>query len=532
MPAFQTRNRLSSNSTDQLARGSRLHNWGPVLDSSVPVPPIASIPAGFDAIFQFTAPLLSDRLARVVGRTAHGIVSYGTSGLSDSVKQEIIARLQAAMQPSGSQPSPGGITISTGTAGGIPSMMTELPDPIALSVTAHSPSIRLNVGVAPFEAEVRWRIGVEIGVPDPTMNGPTTGMAEGQVLPELAIGGGNRVNPGTIPTTPESPMTPGGTGLRFIPLTQGTATTQANIRVHTSHAQYQAWARLDFAGSGIDLHPAADTLFDDLRDGEQQSQLTAGVQQSLRILFANPNLRITPRMALGGVLNAGEVLDSVQTVRVAHTTGLGNRPHHRVLSLCVNTGPAGVSGDLGLVSAFVDDRNFAYYLAEPIVASAVKVRLNRLPRPLEFTTMTPIDMELKNDPGVTVQGSGRLRFRILNVEDVLFDVTTVGLPDHMRFFGHAETTLLEAWNHRSLKIQDLGDYGQPIVDTYAVRSYPFGGGPEMLPGPTRQFFDGIVEQIVEPIDRPFAEAVGLSDIEGLLSGPLHAVFVRGRMTLR
>lgn len=542
--AFRVRPSVTTTLDHPLVAGPALQETPAVFDTATPVPALSEIPSGFDAIFQFTTPLLSDYLGRLLGRSAYTIISYDTGNLSPDTKQEILMRIQAALQAmqGGGQGSTGAagsgppiVIIGGGTGSGTSLQVTELPSPLALRITSHSPAIQLApFGGGAFDAGADWVVSLEVGVPEPAP-GAGGGFTVGTPVVNVgftpgASGGGTGTGTVGAPvtTTPGTPS--GGTTLRFIPLTQGTAETSANVRVNTSAPQYQAWARLDFTGTDVQTRSSGDALFTTLLNDQVGTQLTDGIQQSLALIFARTDLNITPRTALGGILQQGEQLAGPQSFRVTHATGFGNRPFRRVLSLCVNTGPGNVTGDTTMVRAFVDDRNFGYYLSESIVRAAIGVRVGRVPLPAGFTATIPLDMELSNDPGVIVHGSGRIQYRLLDVADILFDVTTVDLPDAIRISGSGETTLLEAWNERNQRIQDLGSYAAPDVKPYVLRIYPFGGVPPLPRGPAQQFFEDLVARILEPLDRPAGEVIRLTEMEGEISAPLQALFVRARLS--
>jgi hypothetical protein len=508
----------------------------PAFELAVPVPAISEIPAGFDAIFQFTTPVLSQYVRKIVGRTAWTLVSYDTTNLSGATKQEILNRLRAALElPTPTSTSGGPLIIIVGGTppgeSGTPKL-TELPNPLALRVTAHGPSIDLALPGAAFDAGVEWAIDIEVGVPEsppPDGFGPPAFSVGSRADVNLAVAGAGTGNIG-VSTPGGTVATGGGTTLRFVPLTQGAADTEAKVKVETSAPQYQAWARLDFSGTNINLHPSGDQLFGDLLQDEINQQLSGGIVGALNIAFGHPNLSITPHMALGGVLWANENLAGVQSFRVRHTTGFGNRPARRVLSLCINVGPSNVNGDRALVRPFVDDKSFAYYLSASIVQAVLQVRWSRPQVRFPVTAHVPLDMELSNNPGTIIQGRGRVQFRLIDVTDIVFDVTTVDLPDAILLSGSAEITLLEAWDDQNQKIQDLGTYADPAVTPFAWRVYPFGEVPPLPPGPVSQYLESITTQLLEPIDRPSAETIRVTDVVGGISSPLQALFVRGQLS--
>jgi hypothetical protein len=534
MAAFRVRSRIEALS-DPLVTGPLLQGETTVFDPAASVPALDAIPAGFDAIFQFTTPLLSDYLGRLLGRTALAYVSFDTTLLNPATKHEILTRLQAALAATSTTTSTGiTITVTGGTSTGQAptTQITELPNPLVLRVTAHSPTVDVALVARNFDAGAVWAVDVEVGIPQATS--PSGFNPAGLSFPvgslSLGVGGGQVTTGAGQPTQTGTVPAGGVTSLRFVLLTHGAADTQAHIRVSTAPQQYQAWARLDFTGTNVNINAAGDALFSDLLNGEVNAQLTNAIQQALTIIFANPDLRITPRTALGGALQPNEQLSGVQNFNVDHTTSAGNRHGRRVLSLCVDVGAGSAGGDLALVRPFVDGKNFAYYLSEPIVRSALQVRWARLPPPLEFTAKVAINMQLSRDAETVIQGGGRIRFRILDVTDIIFDVTTVDLPDAIRVSGNAETTLLEAWDDDQQKIDDLEVYGSPVVDSYALRIYPFGGVPLLTPGPAQKFFEEIVAQLLEPLDRPSAEVFEVSAVDGMISSPLSALFVRAHLS--
>jgi hypothetical protein len=465
-------------------------------------------------------------------------VNYDTSNLAEATKQEILRRLQATGQVAPpTTTTSGGITITIG--GGTPAReapgapITELPNPISLRITAHRPVIRFSIAGGGFDSEVLWVIGVDIGVPQ---QGPAAGFgtAGGAGITPVFGQDGNTTSPGSSASFGSSSVgsppatTPSGSGgLRFIPFTEGRADTQANVRVTTNPAQYHAWGRLDFSGTGVNIHASIDPLFGDLLNDEINSQLTIAIQQALALIFARTDLNITPRMALGGVLLPNEQLVGFQQFQVSVVTGFGNWPANHVLSLCINVLP-GTAGDSTLVRPFVDQKNFAYFLSESIVRAVLQLRWARLPPPVEFTGMVPIDMEVS---GRTGRGRGQVQYRIRDLTEILFDVTTVDLPDAIRFSGESETTLIAAWTDQNQAVADLGSYGNPVTGPYVFRIFPFGGVPPLPPGPAQQFFDTFLSQILDPIYRPSAELVRVREVFGRISSPLHALFVRGQLSL-
>ncbi len=509
----------------------------PAFELALPVPGMSEIPAGFDAIFQFTTSVLDHYLNHIVGPTAWTVTSYDTTNLSNVAKQEILKRINAR-QPTSPTPTatPGGVTIvigggSTGGSSTISPDITELPNPLQLRITALRPSIDLPLAAGPFDAQVEWALDVEVGVPESQPSGGALGFDVGSGINiGVGLGGtGGSGNP-SGPSQGGGLDTGGGTTLRFLKLTHGIADTPAIVRVETLASQYQTWARLDFSGSNVGPLASDDQLFGELLQGEVNQQFSNAVEQALAVVFAHPNLNICPRMALGGVLWSNEQLPGLQSFRVHHTSSVGNRPGRRVLSLCVNVGPNSANGDLALVRPFVAAKSFAYYVAEPIVQAALQVRRDRLPPWLAFTSQVPLDMELSNNAGTTIHGRGKVRFRIVDITDIDFAVTTVDLPDAIRLSGSAELTLLEAWDDANRKIQDLGTYANPETTPFAWRIYPFGGLPMLPPGPGQQFFESLTTQLIEPVDRPCAETIRVTEVEGEISGPLHALFARGQLS--
>jgi hypothetical protein len=312
-----------------------------------------------------------------------------------------------------------------------------------------------------------------------------------------------------------------------IRLTEGSARTSGLVELDVRDDAFQVSGRLNCTDSDVSLH-LDNATFNELLD----IGLSAAVSEALAGFLSDSAIAVTPPLSVGGDVRRREGLSGLASFRVAQVATLSNDAAHQVLHLCVNVGAAGETGDLDTVRPFGDDRNFAYYVSEAIVAAVVRTRWARADTPKELESEIAVEMAVSEDSAETCTGRARVRFSFQDLSEVSL-VATDGHPDTLRVTGNHEIQLLALWDCDDHRVADLGDLGHARVNPFALHVFLFGDAPETQEGPSRQVLEDLSRRLIEPIYRPIAAGSTASHrhIRGTVSSPLGSIFVRGDLEL-
>jgi hypothetical protein len=498
---------------------------------AVPLPPIAEIPAGFDAILQFRSDDLDRRLAAHLAEHVgplHAFFQVEADALPASVRDEIARRILAATAAS--------IVLDPATGLGSPAGGLDVDlERYALRVSAEAPRVLLlPLPVArrlePIEPSIRWALRVDVGIPEVSPGAPP-------VPPRTGIGAGAGPappGPGRTPTVPGGtavtvpPGSPGDQppatgGLRYVPLAQGRGLTPARLERGEHAARYELWARLHLADGDVALE-SGDVVFQALRP----HGLTGAVDAALAPVTSHPDLAITPVMALGGLLRQGERLRGVQSFRVSMVATPGNSREFQVLSLCANLGPAAEAGDLGLVRPFVGDRPYGYCASLEVIRAVIGLRWARADTPKTVVADGPVELLLKD--GSEVSATARVRFTFVDSPAIDFAPGEWGVPDAIRLAGMHDIEVLELRGAGEVvRGNDLGDLRGPERHPYAIRIHPLD---ERTPpgGPARAFLDDLGRRLMEALYRPTARSFRLRRLAGQTSAAVRALVLTGELS--
>jgi hypothetical protein len=488
---------------------------------AVPLPPIAEIPAGFDAIVQFRSDSLDRRLAEHLQQhigPLHAFFEVEASALSAPVRDEIARRVLAATAT--------GIFIDPATGVVTPQGSVDLDlERYALRVSVEVPRILLlplpvALRLEPIEPSIRWTARVDIGIPEPAPGAPS-------VPPQTGIGIGVTGDSTGTPVGMRGPGTPAGQvpaggGLRYVPLASGRAFTGARIERAEHRPRYELWARLHLADVQAALE-STDIVFQALL----AHGLPAAVDAALAPLASHPDVTVTPVMALGGPLRPGERLRGVQSFRVSMVAIPGNTREFQVLSCCVNLGPAAEVGDLALVRPFVGDRPYGYYASLDVIRAVITLRWDRADTPKTVVSDLPVQLILKD--GTEISATAQVRFTFVDSPAIDLAPGEWSVPDAIRLTGAYDIEVLEVRRAGEVvRGRDLGDLRGPERYPYALRIHPFE---ERLlqGGPGQAFLDGLGRRLMEPLYRPAVQPGRLLRLAGQTSAA-HGLVLTGELT--
>lgn len=491
---------------------------------AVPIPPVAEIPAGFDAIVQFRSDSLDRRLAEHLQQQQvgplHAFFEVEASALSAPVRDEIARRVLAATATS--------IFIDPATGAVSPQGSQDLDlERYALRVSVEAPRILLlplpvALRLEPIEPSIRWTARVDIGVPEPAAGAPS-------VPPQTGIGlgltGGSSGTPpvGSRGSGAPAGSAPAGGGLRYVPLAPGRAFTGARIERAEHRPRYELWARLHLADVQATLE-STDIVFQALL----AHGLPEAVDAALAPLASHPDLALTPVMALGGPLRPGERLRGVQSFRVSMVAVPGNTREFQVLSFCVNLGPAAEVGDLALVRPFVGDRPYGYYASLDLIRAVITLRWDRADTPRTVVSDLPVQLILKD--GTEISATARVRFTFVDSPAIDLAPGEWSVPDAIRLKGDYDIEVLEVRRAGEVvRGRDLGDLQGPERYPYALRIHPFEER-ILQGGPAQAFLDGLGRRLMEPLYRPALQPGRLLRLAGQTSATHGALVLTGELT--
>jgi hypothetical protein len=548
---------LQSNLSDRLISGPFMSNPR-TLFLGVPIPALDEIPAGFDAILQFHSGLLAQYLIRNISNTLPQLfaeIHYEKSSLPQPVWDELKCRILAAL--------------SRGTTGSL-----SLTPPNVLNPTLellgeyldNSPTVQLIIAVEETrelinrlpkitfdlnqqpanDAEVRWRITVEILVPK-SAGTVETGIGTPARL-SRGLGIDTLVEVGE-PAEPPPRLSIPDTEFDRIPISRGEAVTSARVNLITVAPTFQVAAQLDFSNAKIEANPieanplddyfwcsggrtvvinpeggpAANqmTLFGALLDHD--NQLLDGIRTAFGPLVATGAVTITPGMALG----RGNVLQGLGAFQARAVATQGNTLLGQVLSLCIDLGNA--DGDLGLVRPFVADQNYAYYVSAPIIQAAMLSWWGSVsPKEQLFNN---VSVPLKDNRGDEHVGEAKVRVRFLQLSEVQIVAAPGSSYDAIKLIGTYEVQLLELW-YEGKEISDTDEI-RPLKNTevfgYQIYLFPF----ETQPSTTTpsQILQNLGRTLLQPLYFPvigWAVQFGIQ-LYGQTSQAHNAAFIRGNV---
>lgn len=513
-----------------------------------PLPTLDEIPAGFDAICQFRSDLLGHYLGRNVANTIGQLyteIHYDRSSLPQPVWNEFKCRILAGLsgEATGSTSlSPPNVLDPTVELLG--ESLDDSPT-IQLIITVEdtrqtrAPKITFDLDQQPAnDAEVRWRVTVEILVPK--SSGTTTTETPRGPLPGLIDG--TLVDFGEPQTPPRIPFPT--VEFERIPISWGEAVTSARLNLDTSASIFQVAAQLDFSNANIEANPLDDyfrcsgsgTVMIDPETGSAASQMTLfgalldhdnqlldAIRAAFTPLVATATVNITPRMALG----RGNALQGLGAFQARAVATQGNTLLGQVLSLCVDVGDA--DGDLGLVNPFVADQNYAYYVSEPILQAAMLSQWASVsPKEQIFPN---VDVPLKDNRGNEHIGQAKVRVRFLNLSQVQIIVVPGSSFDPIKLTGTYEAQLLEL-RYKGRDISDTDEIRPlktPEVFNYQIYLLPFETQPSA--NAPSQILQNLGRTLLQPLYFPVLGGAGQFGIQlyGRTSEAHHAAFIRGNV---
>ncbi|MGH2941757.1 MAG: hypothetical protein ACRDLN_03140 [Solirubrobacteraceae bacterium] len=470
------------------------------------------IPAGFDAIAQFDLSLLEAQLRRNMMREGLLVLDANLPYDRETVPSALRAAVEPRFQPLQSLADPfiemrltdPRLVTLRSDLGSFDVASLPVEDMVATTGDAAptddaAPSER-SLGVV----ETTWTLELNLLLRtegDIIVMGATTGSPPiDVVVADRAAIGRARVR--------ESRETLG-RGSARIP-----ATTVRVRRTDRGHF----WIRID-VGALEPQFEADDQLMRAVLASDLGRTLLAAV---LAPLVAEPDLRLTPRLALAGKSDAlpGPALQFRALV-------LRHRDGRELLSLCVDAG-VGSRGSPELVQSFLGEQNFAYYVSTPVAKRVVSTRWRSTPGLRTIVSEVPVELAESEDSEQTQEGLARIRVHLadsVSTVDIRPSESDVG--DALRMVSEQQIRLLNVWDHRGEEITDLGELKEPVTLPFVWLIFLFDRDPTpQVTSPGKTTLLRLAGEVAGPLFRPLVEDLTMRRVEGYASSALGALFVR------
>lgn len=470
---------------------------------ALPVPRFREIGAGFDAILQFRSDLLertfADHLETFGYDNLIASMDFDPSILTEDQQERIERELYVAEQP-----PPLGLEQSNLARRGRIDLVPE-----RYEVRFRRPTLDLRPGDPPT-ATVRWGLGLQlVGIEtDASFRQRQRELAERD--PAFA----ERLRPLTIPVF----------------LARGTATVHSvPIVVQVFGVRFQAG--LDFSGREAVIE-TPDPLFRHLLSRNLADRIQGQLEPILGGTYvAYQHRDITPLMSLGGRMGQFDTLEGLGAVRVTPVVTDGNDLDHRVLSLCVDISRPGREGAPDLVQPFVADRNFAYYVTEPIIRAVLRHRWNQADTPKVLTDWVTVTVPDPDDQDNTVEWRARVEVTFEELRRIRFAPGSGRRSDPLRLTGRSRIHLLRVLDHRGREIPHdrLGDLARPYRKPFSVRVYLFEEDADEDESRGEAFLKRIARRLLPPLYRPTSADMHIRDVGGRTSSALGAMYIRGNL---
>jgi hypothetical protein len=467
-------------------------------------PPPAGL-AGFDAILQFSIPLLQAQIAQTLGQL----------DLSASV-------------PWGSIP--------------LPASLLALIPPIVLRSLSNRVGVSLELRLAnPYVAELRWPTEVTIGTGGASLQSEAVAppidqrialigwqlqinivMAQLTNAPILlavppgssagagaAAGGATGIATGGAATASSSSGGP--------PLATGTAITPGLASVAVNAGMWRFAEVLDFTNTSASVSSSTQGVTDFLAT----TGGTTLLNQALVRLKAVSGVSLSPDIAPAGPLSAATSkavgLPPLQVQDLLLQDSSGNS----VLCLCASLETPS-SGVLRVVEPFLAGLDFAYGASAKLLGYALKARWLGAAAGVSIVGETQVELGSK---GATGTAQVMVTFGP-TLSDVAIVASAAASGDLLRLLGTQTIQLLALWDENGNKETNLGALGKPQTQPFIlpVNYFDPGSGPPAL----QANFENLILHLMVIVSFPVLDAFNVdgSSLAGFTSSPMQAFFVR------
>jgi hypothetical protein len=232
--------------------------------------------------------------------------------------------------------------------------------------------------------------------------------------------------------------------------------------------------------------------------------------------------RISPTIALGGNLNAGQIA-GLQLPALNVTEQVLNDSNGQVLALCASLGqgPAGAS-----VSSFLNRSDFSCYLGERIFGPVLSGRWNANAIRVPIVASVPVQMPVSQGSSQTGQGHAQIQ---VNLSDALkqsrIQPSDTNFGDPLQLVSEQTVQLLRLWDPGGNEVTDLGNLANPVVEPLVMNLQLF----DILPAGAQQNVQLLVQNFIaallSPIYLPVLGKLRAQNLSGFTSSSLRALVV-------
>ncbi len=299
---------------------------------------------------------------------------------------------------------------------------------------------------------------------------------------------------------------------------QGTASIQVPALVSVAANTLQFSVSLNFSG----VQPTYQSDDPNLSEFLKTSYATNMLGQAVAPLLSSTAVRLSPAVALAGNLAAAQIsLAQLSLARVRDLVVPDGEAE--VLALCVslrnNSG-----GVPSMVRSFLGGHDFAYYVSETILDPVLRAlwRAHAVHGPIVGETSVQMPVDSNSDQTAT----GRARVQV-NISDTLkqsgIRASDKPLGDPLRLESEQTVQLLALWDPKGNQINDLGDLAAPAVEPLVMNLQLFDQPPandqQSLQPAVRDF----IVALLRPVYIPMLDKLPIEKISGFTSSALRAL---------
>lgn len=302
-------------------------------------------------------------------------------------------------------------------------------------------------------------------------------------------------------------------------IARGSAVTRAPLLLTARLDLLQTWVEFDLAAGATAAEPADDVM-GELLDADLGE---AWLEEASARLTAASRLRGCPRTAFGGALT------STQTAALGLTHARPDFQVHvtpdgaEVLSLSATFG-ADAHGLIEDLHPFLGNHDFALFVSRQVIDRVVRVRWRTNPRARMFINNVTVGMPFSEGSEVMGDGTARVHVRVGDISDVGLMAAPAPGGDVLRLTCEQTVQVLALWWPNGQPVRDLGELGEPADLPVTLNIAPYGR-PE--PGTDTQApFRLYMLKVLEPLAVPLLDRFGLWRMQGFVSEALDACVCR------